>query len=65
MQQHKKPQKAAVAVPGPAPFSLESLADVGTIFIDGLHVAMLKFSAKYGPVCRYVLLRVWMVYWWC
>jgi hypothetical protein len=31
---------------------LESLGDVGTIFFEGLHVAMLKFSQKYGPVCR-------------
>lgn len=33
--------------------SLESLVDVGTIFFEGLHVAMLKFSQKYGPVCRW------------
>jgi hypothetical protein len=43
---------AAADVPGPAPFSFESLVDVGTIFFEGLHVAMLKFSEKYGPVCR-------------
>ncbi|WIA42697.1 hypothetical protein OEZ86_008649 [Tetradesmus obliquus] len=48
-----KPDQVQVDVPGPAPFSLESLGDVGTIFFEGLHVAMLKFSAKYGPVCRF------------
>jgi len=41
------------SVPGPSPFSLDSLIDVGTIFFEGLHVAMLKFSEKYGPVCRF------------
>jgi hypothetical protein len=56
------PQKqhtaANVSVPGPAPFSFESLGDVGTIFFEGLHVAMLKFDQKYGPVCRYVCAAV-------
>eukprot|EP00878_Enallax_costatus_P019160 GHUV01020204.1.p1 GENE.GHUV01020204.1~~GHUV01020204.1.p1 ORF type:complete len:498 (+),score=145.15 GHUV01020204.1:378-1871(+) len=47
------PVKTAAEVPGPEPFSLESLGDVGTIFFEGLHVAMLKFSQKYGPVCRF------------
>lgn len=47
-------QETELSVPGPAPFSLESLSDVGTIFFDGLHVAMLNFSQKYGPVCRCV-----------
>jgi hypothetical protein len=42
----------AMPAPGPPPFSLQSLSDVGTIFFEGLHVAMLKFSEKYGPVCR-------------
>lgn len=46
---------ADTPLPGPAPFSLESLGDVGTIFFEGLHVAMVKFSAMYGPVCRWVL----------
>jgi hypothetical protein len=45
---------AGAAAPGPAPFSLQSLSDVMTIFLEGLHVAMLKFSEKYGPVCRWV-----------
>jgi hypothetical protein len=52
----QQPKAEAVAsVPGPAPFSLQSLGDVGTIFFDGLHVAMLNFSQKYGPVCRCAL----------
>lgn len=42
-----------VPFPGPAPFSLDSMADVFKIFTSGLHVAMLDFSAKYGPVCRF------------
>eukprot|EP00775_Hariotina_reticulata_P002129 gene2129-2448_t len=29
------------------------MGDVGTIFFEGLHVAMLKFSQQYGPVCRF------------
>lgn len=49
-----QPKQEAASVPGPAPFSLESLGDVCTIFFDGLHVAMLSFSQKYGPVCRCV-----------
>ncbi|KAF6262648.1 cytochrome P450 [Scenedesmus sp. NREL 46B-D3] len=48
-----KPDQKQADVPGPAPFSFESLGDVGTIFFEGLHVAMLKFSQKYGPVCRF------------
>ena len=39
-------------IPGPHPMSLESLLDVTEIFRNGLHVAMLKFSGKYGPICR-------------
>jgi hypothetical protein len=42
---------AAVDVPGPS-HVLQSMSDVGTIFFEGLHVAMLKFSQLYGPVCR-------------
>ncbi|PNW87838.1 hypothetical protein CHLRE_01g003850v5 [Chlamydomonas reinhardtii] len=40
-------------IPGPAPLSLEALKDVSVIFFEGLHVAQLKFSEKYGPVCRF------------
>lgn len=50
----QRPQQPAAAIPGPAPFSLESLQCVSSIFFDGLHVAMLKFEKRYGPVCRCV-----------
>ncbi|GLC47259.1 hypothetical protein PLESTB_001835900 [Pleodorina starrii] len=40
-------------IPGPAPLSLAALQDVSIIFTQGLHVAMLAFSEKYGPVCRF------------
>ncbi|EFJ41317.1 cytochrome P450 [Volvox carteri f. nagariensis] len=40
-------------IPGPAPLSLEALKDVSIIFLEGLHVAMLRFSDKYGPICRF------------
>lgn len=53
-QKQQQRSSADVAVPGPAPFSLESLSDVATIFFQGLHVAMLAFNQKYGPVCRYI-----------
>lgn len=58
LPQTNRQQQAAsdIPVPGPAPFSLESLGDVSTIFFEGLHVAMLQFSQKYGPICRYVLI---------
>jgi hypothetical protein len=44
--------KEAMHIPGPHPMSIESLLDVSEIFRNGLHVAMLKFSEKYGPICR-------------
>ncbi|GFR44798.1 hypothetical protein Agub_g6133, partial [Astrephomene gubernaculifera] len=40
-------------IPGPPPLSLEALKDVSIIFFEGLHVAMLRFSQKYGPICRF------------
>ncbi|GIL78304.1 hypothetical protein Vretifemale_7752 [Volvox reticuliferus] len=40
-------------IPGPPPLSLDALKDVSVIFLEGLHVAMLRFSEKYGPVCRF------------
>ncbi|GLI63266.1 hypothetical protein VaNZ11_006170 [Volvox africanus] len=40
-------------LPGPPPLSLDALKDVSIIFFEGLHVAMLRFSEKYGPVCRF------------
>ncbi|GIL57873.1 hypothetical protein Vafri_13130 [Volvox africanus] len=40
-------------IPGPPPLSLDALKDVSIIFFEGLHVAMLRFSEKYGPVCRF------------
>ena len=42
----------AIVNPGPSAFSLDSLADIGVIFTDGIHEAMLRFSEKYGPVSR-------------
>lgn len=43
---------SGVVTPGPAAFSLASLGDVGCIFTDGIHQAMLRFEEKYGPVSR-------------
>ncbi|KAG2490073.1 hypothetical protein HYH03_011538 [Edaphochlamys debaryana] len=40
-------------IPGPPSFSLAALRDVSIIFSEGLHVAMLKFSERYGPICRF------------
>ncbi|KAG2435417.1 hypothetical protein HYH02_011918 [Chlamydomonas schloesseri] len=31
----------------------QNAQDVSVIFFEGLHVAQLKFSQKYGPVCRF------------
>jgi len=39
--------------PGPPAFSLASLLDVTSILTGGIHKAMLTFSIKYGPVCRF------------
>lgn len=55
-QANRQHAASGIPVPGPAPFSLESLGDVSTIFFEGLHVAMLQFSQKYGPICRYAAL---------
>jgi hypothetical protein len=45
-------------IPGPRPFSLQSLNDVLTIFTSGgLHAAQLHFAQKYGPICRWVMPR--------
>ncbi|PRW33565.1 cytochrome P450 [Chlorella sorokiniana] len=56
-QQGAQPQRqralGSVQTPGPDPFSLQSLQDVGCIFTDGLHEAMLRFSQRYGPVSRF------------
>lgn len=49
----REAEYSAVVIPGPQPFSLESLIDVSQIFFHGLHAAMLQFSMKYGPICRY------------
>ena len=45
-------ESGAIVTPGPSAFSLDSLADVGVIFTDGIHEAMLHFSQKYGPASR-------------
>lgn len=45
-------QSREVETPGPDVFSWDSMVDVGTIVIGGMHIAMLRFSEKYGPVCR-------------
>jgi hypothetical protein len=45
-------RSATTPIPGPPPFSWQALQDVSIIFTQGLHVAMLRFSEKYGSTCR-------------
>lgn len=51
--QQQEEGDGAMQTPGPSPFSLQSLMDVSLIFTEGLHEAMLRFSARYGPVSRF------------
>lgn len=62
LQQHQQEQReelyedlSYVPTPGPASLSLEAIADVALILRRGIHEAMLAFSNKYGPVCRWFL----------